>query len=86
MWQHISSKIAYSTDTWSTRQMVFTFAGTLAHFIDDDWLLIERLVDFYHIQDDEHKGQQAAKAFVSSAAKRGGLDKICVLQLLHLHA
>ncbi|KAI0363188.1 hypothetical protein BV20DRAFT_921329, partial [Pilatotrama ljubarskyi] len=37
-------------------QMVFTFAGTLAHFIDDDWKLVERLVDFYHVQDDEHKG------------------------------
>ncbi|TBU37033.1 hypothetical protein BD309DRAFT_974788 [Dichomitus squalens] len=57
--------------------MVFTFAGTLAHFIDDDWNLIERLVDFYHIQDDEHKGEQAAQVFVKSGAKRGGLNKIC---------
>ncbi|KAL1939855.1 hypothetical protein VTO73DRAFT_9555 [Trametes versicolor] len=64
----VRSKIAYSTDTWSTRQMVFTFAGTLAHFIDDDWKLVERLVDFYHIQDDEHKGQQAAKALTMDNA------------------
>ncbi|KAI1797442.1 hypothetical protein LXA43DRAFT_847010, partial [Ganoderma leucocontextum] len=48
--------IAYSTDTWTTRQMVFTFAGTLAHFIDDDWNLVETLIDFYHLQDDDHKG------------------------------
>ncbi|CDO77912.1 hypothetical protein BN946_scf184727.g1, partial [Trametes cinnabarina] len=73
---NVKSKIAYSTDTWSTRQMVFTFAGTLAHFIDDDWKLVERLVDFYHVQDDEHKGQEGAKAFVASASKRGGLDKM----------
>ena len=42
--------------------MVFTFAGTIANFIDDDWNLIERLVDFHHLEDDEHKGQYAAKA------------------------
>ena len=56
--------------------MIFTFMGTLANFIDDDWCLVERLVDFYHIQDDEHKGQQAAKVFVKSAAGHGALDKI----------
>ncbi|CDO78267.1 hypothetical protein BN946_scf184558.g1, partial [Trametes cinnabarina] len=65
----VKSKIAYSTDTWTTRQMVFTFAGTLAHFIDDDWTLIERLVDFYHIQ--EHQGREGARAFVKSAAEEG---------------
>jgi hypothetical protein len=58
--------------------MVFTFAGTMATFIDDDWKLVERLVDFYHIQDKEHEGQYAAKGFVKSAAARGGLDKICI--------
>ena len=56
--------------------MVFTFAGTIAHFIDDDWQLIERMVNFYHIQDKDHEGEWAAKAFVSTAAERGGLDKM----------
>ena len=56
--------------------MVFTFAGTLANFIDDDWSLIERPVDFYHIEDREHEGVHAAQAFVKSAAARGGLNKI----------
>jgi hypothetical protein len=61
--------------------MVFTFAGTIATFIDDDWKLIERLVDFYHIQDKEHEGQYAAKAFVKSAAARGGLDKMSISEI-----
>ena len=56
--------------------MIFTFAGTIAQFIDDDWQLVERLIDFYHIQDKEHEGQWAAKAFVRSAAERGSADKI----------
>lgn len=56
--------------------MVFTFAGTIANFIDDDWNLVERMINFYHIQDKEHEGQWAAKAFVNMAAERGGLDKM----------
>ncbi|TFY70017.1 hypothetical protein EVJ58_g118 [Rhodofomes roseus] len=72
----VKSKIAYSTDTWSTPQMMFTFAGTLAHFINDDWELVERLIDFKHLDIDEHKGVHAAKAFVKSASQRGGLNKI----------
>lgn len=59
------------------KQMIFTFAGTIASFIDDDWRLVERLVDFHHLNSNEHKGQHAAKAFVKSTAKRGGLPKIC---------
>jgi hypothetical protein len=56
--------------------MVFSFAGTIAHWIDDDWQLVERLVDFHHMGDKEHAGAHAAKAFVKSASKRGGLSKI----------
>lgn len=56
--------------------MVFTFSGTIANWIDDDWNLVERLIDFHHMGDKEHAGAHAAKAFVEAAAKRGGLNKI----------
>ena len=56
--------------------MIFTFAGTIAQFINDNWQLVERLINFYHIQDKEHEGQWAAKAFVKSGAERGSADKI----------
>jgi len=70
-------------DTWTTPQMVFSFAGTLASFIDDDWKLVERLIDFKLLDDDDHQGKNAAKAFMKSALSRGGLDKISMLiQLL----
>ena len=74
--QNVKSKISYSTDNWTTKQMVFTFAGTIANFINDDWEIVERLIDFYHIEDKEHEGEHAAAAFVKSAAGRGGLDKM----------
>lgn len=72
----MKSKIAYSTDNWTTKQMVFTFAGTMASFINDEWEICERLVDFHHIEDKEHEGIYAAKAFIKTAASRGGLHKI----------
>lgn len=56
--------------------MVFTFAGTIASFINDNWEIVERLVDFYLIEDKEHEGEHAARAFVNSASQRGGLDKM----------
>lgn len=56
--------------------MIFSFAGTIAHFINDDWELVERLVDFHHMGDKEHAGAHAAKAFTKSAADRGGLKKM----------
>ncbi|KAE9395885.1 hypothetical protein BT96DRAFT_765391, partial [Gymnopus androsaceus JB14] len=52
----LKSKIVYSYDSWTTRQMVFSFAGILAHWIDDDWKLIERLVDFQHLEKQQHAG------------------------------
>jgi hypothetical protein len=55
---------------------VFTFAGTIASFINDDWELCERLIDFHHIEDKEHESIHAAKAFTQIAATRGGLNKI----------
>jgi len=61
--------------------MVFSFAGTIAHFIDDDWNLVKRLMDFHHMGDKEHAGAYAAKAFVKSVAGRGGLKKISHIHL-----
>jgi hypothetical protein len=65
--------------------MVFTFAGTIAHFINDDWQLIKRMVNFYHIQDKDHESEWAAKAFVNTAAERGGLDKMSISHLVIVH-
>ncbi|KAG8944484.1 hypothetical protein FRC04_001796, partial [Tulasnella sp. 424] len=72
----VKSKISYSQDTWTTKQMVFSFAGVIASFIDDDWNLIERLIDFRRLNPEDHKGKAAAKTFIRSARKRGRLDLI----------
>lgn len=56
--------------------MVFSFTATIAHWIDDDWKMVERLIDFHHMGDKEHAGAYAAKAFMKSASSRGSLQKM----------
>jgi len=33
----------------------------IAHFVDDDWNLVERLLDFHHMGDKEHAGAMLQK-------------------------
>jgi hypothetical protein len=63
-------------DTWTTKQMVYTFACTVGCFINDDWNLIERVVDFKPLEDKKHKGLFGGIYFVNGVRERGGLDKI----------
>jgi hypothetical protein len=74
--QAIKSKIAYATDTWTTPQMVYTFACTIGCFINEDWEIIERVVNFKPLEDKEHQGLYGGKAFTDSASKIGSLHKI----------
>ena len=64
-------------DTWTTQQMVYTFACTIGSFINDDWELIECVVDFKPLNNKEHQGTHAGLSFINSARQHGGLDKIC---------
>ena len=42
----VKSKIAYATDTWTTPQMVYTFACSIGCFINDDWEIIEHVDEY----------------------------------------
>ena len=72
-------KIAYATDTWTTPQMVYSFACSVACFINDDWEIIERVIDFKPLEDKEHEGLYGGKAFVEGACKIGGFNKISLM-------
>ncbi|KAJ7101263.1 hypothetical protein B0H15DRAFT_943595 [Mycena belliarum] len=72
----IESKIAIQTDTWTTRAMTFTFAGSIASFIMSDWELVERVIDFHLIEDKEHEGKYAALGLAKQLANFQVLEKI----------
>lgn len=56
--------------------MVYTFACTIGSFINEDWEIIERVIDFKVLDEDEHKGLYAGKAFANSASGIGGFNKM----------
>ena len=56
--------------------MIYSFAATVAFFIDKDWNIIERVVDFKPLENKEHEGVYAARAFVKSIREIGGLKEI----------
>jgi hypothetical protein len=74
--QAVKSRISFSSDTWTTPQMMYTFVGTLASFIDKDWEMVELLVGFKPLTKDEHKGERAAHAFIKTTADVSALRKI----------
>jgi hypothetical protein len=55
---------------------VYTFACSVRFFINDDWEIIEHVIDFKALEDKEHEGLYGSKAFVNGACKIGSLDKI----------
>lgn len=56
---------------------MFSFTGTIANWITDDWKLVERVIDFHPIQEKEHEGVYAAVAFAKTTSQVGILKKIC---------
>jgi hypothetical protein len=82
--QNVKSKIAFATDTWTNKQMIYSFACSIASFIDDEWKLIERVVDFCPLESKEHEGIHAARAFIESARKVGGFKKMSIHLCLDL--
>jgi len=56
--------------------MVYTFSCTIGRFIDDNWNLIERVVDFKPLNLREHEGKFAALAFIEGARAIGSLNMI----------
>jgi hypothetical protein len=56
--------------------MMFTFAGTIASWITEDWELVERVIDFHPIIDKEHEGEYAAKGLAKALSDMGMLEKM----------
>lgn len=60
--------------------MMFSFTGTVANWITEDWQLVERVIDFHPIEEKEHEGVYAAVAFAKSTSQYRVLEKISYLQ------
>lgn len=56
--------------------MIYTFAATITSFIDEEWEMIERVIDFKPLEPNEHEGYHGARAFVQGARRMGSLNKM----------
>ncbi|KAJ7885222.1 hypothetical protein B0H13DRAFT_1889642 [Mycena leptocephala] len=72
----VKSKIAISEDTWIARAMTFTFAGTIGSWINSEWELVERVLDFHPIEDKEREGEYAAIGLAQTSADLEVLEKM----------
>ena len=59
--------------------MIFTFACSIASFIDNEWKLVEQIIDFRPLESQEHEGIYTAQAFIEGAWKAGVFKKISYL-------
>jgi hypothetical protein len=55
---------------------MYTFACSVGCFINDDWEIVEHVIDFKPLEDKEHEGLYSGKAFADGACKIGSLKKI----------
>ena len=78
--QAIKGKISFSLDCWTSLRN-HAFLGITAHYIDNDWRLQSRLVDFSDISG-PHTGENLCASFVKSVKEIGLLRK--VLYIYHL--
>ncbi|OMO74048.1 putative Zinc finger, BED-type [Corchorus capsularis] len=68
-------RVSLTTDTWTSIQNN-SYMCVTAHYVDDDWKLVKRIISFYPISG--HKGDMLGKA-LEKCLKDWGLDTVfCV--------
>ncbi|PCH34258.1 hypothetical protein WOLCODRAFT_15209 [Wolfiporia cocos MD-104 SS10] len=73
--QENPSKIAVASDLWTSKNSVYAFAGTVAFWIDDNWDLIEHVLELLPL-DGDHSGAASAKLIFNALHRRKVTDKL----------
>jgi len=64
-------------DCWTSPNCI-GFLAITAHFIDEDWVLQEVLIEFAELSG-PHSGENICSAFVKSCTDLGILEKVCIV-------
>ena len=72
----LTSRIALTTDCWTSIQNL-SYLCLTAHFIDDEWNLYKRILNFK--MTDSHKGKEVGKVIEKCVLDWGLEDKLCIL-------
>ncbi|KAG5553647.1 hypothetical protein RHGRI_011517 [Rhododendron griersonianum] len=75
MFKKSNLRVCLTTDTWTSLQNI-SYMCLTAHFIDNDWKLHKRIINFYVIS--SHKGEAIGKA-LEACLIEWGVEKLCTL-------
>ncbi|KIJ07767.1 hypothetical protein PAXINDRAFT_158317 [Paxillus involutus ATCC 200175] len=64
-----SSKLAIASDLWTSKNSVYAFAGTVVFYINNEWKLVEHVLDLQHLPGG-HSGAESGKLIFQSLRKR----------------
>jgi hypothetical protein len=56
--------------------MIYTFGGSIASWVTEDWELIERVIGFQPIADKDHEGEYAAAGLAKHLSELEVLEKM----------
>ncbi|KAG8729132.1 hypothetical protein FRC10_004269, partial [Ceratobasidium sp. 414] len=74
--QSQKSQVAISSDTWSSKNSIYSLAGIVVSFIDKSWVVHHLPIDIVHL-DAEHSGASMGKQIFGSIQHHGiGLNLI----------
>ncbi|KAI5348766.1 hypothetical protein L3X38_001653 [Prunus dulcis] len=74
---HNAQRVSLTTDTWTSIQNI-NYMALMAHFIDDDWVLHKRILNFCVIHN--HKGDTIGR-LVEACLNAWGIDKIFTISV-----
>ena len=75
MIQALKSKIGIASDRWTSKNSVYVYNGVVGFWINNDWHLVETVLDLIHL-DSNHTGAGVGKLMFKSMKKCGVTKKI----------
>ena len=75
MIQRNTSKIAISSDIWTSKSSVFAFAGVVGYWISSEWVLVECPFNLLLLEGD-HSGAHAARKIHKELRRRDIVKKL----------
>lgn len=72
--QNTPGRMSFSLDCWTSPNCI-AFLGITAHYIDEEWNLKNKLIDFVDLSG-PHSGENLCAAFINSLDGLGILSKV----------
>ncbi|GBE89869.1 hypothetical protein SCP_1701950 [Sparassis crispa] len=69
------SKLAIASDLWTSKNSVYAFAGVVGFWIDENWNLIEQVLELTPL-DGDHSGSTTGRLIYKALRKRKAAEKL----------